>query len=144
MASLTSIRNGLETRLATISGLEVFDRIPDQIEAFPAAVVAPPEGELFWQYDQALGQAVADLITLAVRVFVGRVDAEHAQTQLDAFIASSGASSVRVAIEGDRTLGGACDTLSVTGARRYGAYSVGDAGIQLLGVEFLVTIVTSS
>jgi hypothetical protein len=45
---------------------------------------------------------------------------------MDAFCAPTGAGSIKTAIEVDKTLGGACQSLRVTELSAYGSTSIGD------------------
>jgi hypothetical protein len=112
----SQVRDGLKTRLETITGLRAYDLIPDTVVP-PCAVV----GQLDFSFDidnaRGLDQAQVDVL-----VIVQRFDERSAQNKLDAYLAGSGATSVKAAIEADRTLGGAVNTLRVTGAEA-GTYS---------------------
>jgi len=122
MASLSSIRSGLSTRLATISGLSVYSYVPDSIEP-PTAVVRG-----------------SDSYEIPLYLYVSRVDAELSQDSLDEFLAGSGSSSIKQAIEGDSTLGGVVSSARVVEASNYGVYTINS--IDYLGVEFSVEIIT--
>jgi len=106
----SDVRDGLKTRLQTISGLRCFDLIPDQVTP-PTAIV----GQLDFTFDinnaRGLDQANVDVI-----VIVQRFSERAGQNKLDAYLSGSGATSIKAAIEGDKTLGGACQTLRVTSA----------------------------
>lgn len=106
----SQVRDGLKTRLQTITGLRVYDLIPE-IPTPPCAVV----GQLDFTFDidnaRGLDQANVDIY-----VIVQRFSERAGQDKLDAYLAGSGSSSIKTAIEGDRTLGGTVNTLRVTGA----------------------------
>jgi hypothetical protein len=74
-----------------------------------------------------------------VVVIVARADEETAQQYLDAYCASSGAGSVKAAIEGDVTLGGAAQTTRVTDLTSYQVLAVGET--QYLAATFSVSII---
>jgi hypothetical protein len=131
--NISNIRDGLKVRLATIAGLRAYDTIPDNFSP-PAALVAPPS---VIRYGASLGSGW-DSVTLIVRVLVAKATDRSAQDRLDAYLASSGASSVIAAIEADTTLGGACNLARVLQAQNIGAYDY--AGIPLLGVEFTIEV----
>ena len=57
-----------------------------------------------------------DLANVDVIVIVQRFSERAGQNRLDSYLSGSGATSIKAAIEGDRTLGGACQTLRVTSA----------------------------
>ena len=121
MASLSSIRSGIATNLGNISTLTVFGFVPDSIE-----------------YDTAMARG-ADTYTIPVFLYVSRVDAQDAQDTLDAFLASSGSSSVKTQIESDVTLGGVANSARVVEADNYGVYSINN--IDYLGCEFTVEVI---
>jgi hypothetical protein len=105
--SLADIRAGLAANLATISGLRVSAEIPDN--------PSPPIAIIMLQsvaYDLAMHRG-ATTYNMQVTVLVGRVAEREAQRRLDAYI-STGASSIKTAIESDRTLGGAAFDCRVT------------------------------
>jgi hypothetical protein len=127
----SQVRDGLKTRLQTISGLRCYDLVPDQVNP-PAAVV----GQLDFTFDidnaRGLDQANVDVI-----VIVQRFSERAGQNRLDAYLAGSGAGSIKAAIEGDRTLGGACQTLRVTAAES-GSYESNN--IIFLSYRYRITI----
>jgi hypothetical protein len=127
----SQVRDGLKTRLQTISGLRAYDLIPDTVTP-PAAVV----GQLDFTFDidnaRGLDQAQVDVL-----VIVQRFSERSGQDLLDAYLAGSGVGSIKAAIEGDRTLGGAVNTLRVTGAEA-GTYE--SQGIEFLSYRYRITI----
>ena len=131
MAAIGDLKNGLATRLATISGLRTFAYQPDRITP-PMATVFPDRVE----YDLNARRG-ADTFIFVVQVLVGRADDRAAQKNIDAYI--NGASSVKAAIEGDRTLGGVANTCRVTEMRNYQQVLYGDT--VYLGCEFEVEVV---
>jgi hypothetical protein len=135
MASLSSIRSGLSTRLATISGLSVYSYVPDSIEP-PTAVVGVMSSV---DYDSTMSRG-SDSYEIPLYLYVSRVDAELSQDSLDEFLAGSGSSSIKQAVEGDSTLGGVVSSARVVEASNYGVYTINS--IDYLGVEFSVEIIT--
>lgn len=135
MASLSNIRNGLSTRLATITGLNVYSYVPDSIEP-PTAVVGVMSS---LEYDSTMSRG-SDIYNIPLYLYVSRVDAELSQDSLDSYLDTSGATSVKSAIEGDTTLGGTVSSARVVEASNYGVYTVNS--IDYLGVEFSVEIIT--
>jgi hypothetical protein len=135
MASLSSIRSGLSTRLATISGMSVYSYVPDSIEP-PTAVVGVMSSV---DYDSTMSRG-SDLYEIPLYLYVSRVDAELSQDSLDEFLAGSGSKSIKQAIEGDSTLGGVVSSARVVEASNYGVYTINS--IDYLGVEFSVEIIT--
>jgi hypothetical protein len=106
----SQVRDGLKTRLQTITGLRVYDLIPEPVTP-PCAVVG--QLDLTFDIDNARG---LDQANVDVYVIVQRFSERAGQDKLDAYLAGSGASSIKTAIEGDRTLGGVVNTLRVTSA----------------------------
>jgi hypothetical protein len=127
----SQVRDGLKTRLETISGLRAYDLIPDTVTP-PAAVV----GQLDFTFDidnaRGLDQAQVDVL-----VIVQRFSERSGQNLLDTYLAGSGATSIKAAIEGDRTLGGVVNTLRVTGAEA-GTYE--SQGVEFLSYRYRITI----
>lgn len=107
---LGAIRDGVKDRLATISGLRVYDVIPDRDLAVPAAVVQPVR----ISYQQAFKRGPVDA-RLRVTILTSAGSDRTGQDQLDAYLsAGTGESSSIVdAIEADPTLGGAADNAAV-------------------------------
>lgn len=123
MATLAQLRDGLKTRLATISGLHAYDVLPEVISV-PAAIVRPLSGE----YRGSLSGSPTVKFEILILVQASKINS--AQDALDPYLSESGASSVFAAIEADRTLSSNCDDVLVSGWRDYG-------GIQIAGVEYL-------
>lgn len=127
----SQVRDGLKTRLLTISGLRAYDLIPDTVTP-PAAVV----GQLDFTFDidnaRGLDQAQVDVL-----VIVQRFSERSGQDLLDTYLSGSGNTSIKAAIEGDRTLGGAVNTLRVTGAEA-GTYE--SQGVEFLSYRYRITI----
>lgn len=127
----SQVRDGLKTRLETISGLRVYDLIPDTVTP-PAAVV----GQLDFTFDidnaRGLDQAQVDVL-----VIVQRFSERSGQNLLDLYLSGTGTSSIKTAIEGDRTLGGVVNTLRVTGAEA-GTYE--SQGVEFLSYRYRLTI----
>ncbi len=132
MASISTIRAGIATNLATIAGLRTSAWIPDQINP-PIAVVKPDS----ISYDTAFGRGL-DTMEFSVLCIVGRVDERSAQATLDAYCATTGTASIKAAIESDATLGSAISDLRVTAMRNYTSLNVGD--VTYLAAEFAVTV----
>lgn len=134
MTTVSSLRTGLATNLARISGLRTAATVPDNPNP-PIAVVVPTGIE----YDLSFNRG-ADRYSFTVIAIVGRVDERTAQNTLDAYCNPSGASSIKAALEADRTLGGAAFDLRVTEMRNYQQLVLGD-GVTYLAAEFVVTVI---
>lgn len=79
-----------------------------------------------------------DTYEFTVLVIVGRVSERSAQNTLDAYCAASGSGSIKTAIERDKTLGGAAQSLRVTEMRNYNAIQIAEN--TYLSAEFAVTV----
>lgn len=128
--NVSSVRDGLKTRLQTVSGLRVTDLIPDKVNP-PCAIV----GQLDFTFDIDNARGL-DIATCDVYVIVQRFDARSAQNKLDEYL-GSGSKSIKSAIEGDRTLGGVVNTLRVTSAEA-GTYIEGE--VTFLSYRYRLTI----
>lgn len=127
----STVRTNLKTRLATISGLKTYDHIPDSVNV-PAAIV----GQLDITFDSAMNRGL-DTANCTVLLIVGRMSETAGQAKLDGYLAGSGSSSVKAAIEGDVTLSGAVQTLRVTAAT---AGSVTVAGNDYLAYRYTLEL----
>jgi hypothetical protein len=132
MASITDLRAGLATRLGTISGLRTTTETPDTVSP-PIAIINVANVN----YDRAFQRGL-DEYNFVVTVIVGRVGERSAQRLLDSYVSPVAPSSVKLAIELDRTLGGKCDSLRVTDMRNYGSLVIGE--ITYLAAEFNVVV----
>jgi hypothetical protein len=127
----SEVREGLKANLQAIQGMRVYDLIPSPAVA-PAAVV----GQLDFTFDLNNARGL-DQANLDVVVLVQRFTERTGQNELDKYLAGSGDYSIKAAIESDRTLGGACDTLRVTSAEA-GTYVSGD--IEFLSYRYRLTV----
>lgn len=122
-ATIEQIMQGIETRLATISGLRVSDTTPDQINP-PQAFVGVPN---IPNYHGTMGRAkfpIEPTVTVLVSATLDRVG----QLKLASYANPTGDSSIVAAIEADRTLGGIVDDCIVDSFRPLGLEEVGLIG----------------
>lgn len=136
MAILADIRTGLKNRLATITGLNTYDKAPGTATvpaAFPIPV--PPI-----EYDETERSDVTDY-HLQIKLLVQLSTSTYAQEDLDPYLSPSGTFSIRGAVNGDGTLGGVADWTRVSRCSKYGI--VEHNGIQYLGAEFDVEVNSS-
>lgn len=126
------MRSGIANNLATITGLRSGPTIPDNVNP-PYAIIAPSSVD----YHRAFNNALSTY-NFTVTVVVGRVSERTAQNNLDAYCSPTGASSIRVAIESDKTLGGIVYDTIVTGMRNYGSVVIGEN--TYLAAEFDLTV----
>lgn len=120
MASLSDLRTGIAENLATITGLRVSSFVPDNPNP-PMAIVTPQNIEYHKSFNNGF-----NTYNFVVSVFVGRVSDRTSQNNLDAYCNPTGSSSIKSAIESDRTLSGRCFDLVVSDMRNYGSVIIGD------------------
>lgn len=128
----SSIQESLGMRLATIPGLRVADHLPEQINP-PMAVIQLQSVT----YHRAMRGGLSEW-EFTISLVAGRMGDRPAQRQLDSWMSWDGSQSVRAAIEGDTTLGGACSTLKVADMIAVRPLSLGDAAY--LTCEFNVIV----
>lgn len=135
-ATAADIRAGLVAALSTLSGVIpptgylLSEPTPPTFEIEPAGI----------QYDQAFTRGVNEW-TFTVRGFVGTASDIVSQQNLDVWMAATGTSSVKAAIENDLTLGGKVQTLQVTSVSPPTTYAVASQPNSLyLGAEWTVRI----
>lgn len=126
----STVRDKLKAAL-NITGLRVFDTIPDNIIP-PAAVI----GQLSFDYDLVF-QRGADSATCDVLVVTGRMSERAAQDYLDNLLQPTGNSSVKTKIESDQTLGGSVTSVRVSRAE---PVSVTSSGVEMLAYRFQVNL----
>jgi hypothetical protein len=131
MIKINQVRDALGKNLNTITGIRIYDTIPDVVVP-PCAVV----GQLDFTFDvnnaRGLDQASVDVF-----VIVQRISERAGQDKLDELLAGTGSKSIKTALESDRTLGGLVNTLRVISAES-GTYITGDQ--TFLSYRYNVTI----
>ena len=132
MADISTIRDGIATNLATITGLRTAAQIPDQPN--------PPIAMVQLQRIAFDGAFKGGMTTyeFGVSVIVGRVAEREAGRRLDAYASSTGVSSVKRAIESNKTLSGVVYDLRVSEMQNIGAVLLGEA--TYLAADFAVTV----
>lgn len=118
--SLQDIREGLAANLSTIRGLRTSFFVPDNPSP-PIVLITPQRVE----YDSSFNRGV-DEYTFEVRLLAARSSDRGGQRILDSYCAKSGATSIKAAIESDKTLGGVVDSVRVTDWSDYGSIQVGE------------------
>ncbi|MDP2731073.1 MAG: hypothetical protein Q8O55_11425 [Dehalococcoidales bacterium] len=127
--SISALRDTLKTGLETISGLKVYDTVPDAIGQLPAFFMLPKSGD----YDQAASGQFYRLM-LEGTLLIRRVsEVQQAQDSLDSYLQPTGSSSVKAAIEAVDYSTDA-DVVRVSGFRDYGGLEF--AGQQFIGCKF--------
>lgn len=132
MPTVAAIRDGLKTRLETISGLRAYDTVPGAPN-LPCAIVMP-DGIA---YDTTCGRG-ADTYAFLITVLVSDADSGLAQDALDGYCNGTGATSIKTAIEGEQTLGGLVSYARVVALRDYGTVKAG--GVDYLGGVFMLEV----
>lgn len=134
MASIADIRDGIAENISTITGLRTTTTIPDNPQP-PVAIIQPSS----INYDRAFARGL-DEYNFVVTVIVGRASERQAQRLLDLYCGGTGSSSVKTAIESNRTLTGLIQDLRVTTMRNYGTITLGE--VIYLAVEFDLVVYT--
>lgn len=116
--------------------LNALDYVPDAIPD-PCFMVA----EIDLEYDKTFRRSSggSDQAVVTCRIMTSRGDDEAGQLQMRSFSKGAGITSVKQAIEADRTLNGECDDLHVRAVRANRLYTVGEK--QYYGSEFDVFII---
>lgn len=129
--SIGLIREGIGRNLATVPGLRVAAEIPDNPSP-PIAVLSLANVVFDGSYQRGL-----TTYNFVVSVIVGRAAEREAQRRLDTYI-SNGASSVKLAIESDKSLDGAAYDVRVSEMTNVGTVLLGDANY--LAADFAVQV----
>lgn len=135
MANISALRSGIATNLSTISGLRVTDTIPDQIN--PPQAILSLSGVSF---DKAMHKGLTQY-TFTLTVIVARQSERTGQAKLDSYVQSTGSNSIKLAVESDRTLGGAAYDCVVPQVTSYGVTTIGE--INYISGEFEIVAYAS-
>lgn len=131
-ASISQVATGIQTRLATITGLRVYNYQPEQLN--------PPIGFPVLnsiQYHRAFQGGMMEM-DWSIIIVVGRYLDRVAHDRLDGFLSFNGATSVRAALEADKTLGGIVDSLIVSDSTDISSLSANDA--EFLQIQLSLTV----
>ena len=135
MATIAQLRAGLANALGNLPGVRVYQTLPDESN-MPAALISFEKVS----YDKASGRSVA-MYEFKVTIAVGRTVERLAQSNLDKYVDQSSATSVKIVLEADPTLGGVAYDCYVPELNAYGSVTLN--GIDCLGAEFSVQIYAS-
>ena len=132
-ATVTELKTGLQTRLATITNLRAYAQQPDQVN--------PSVGGIAWPTLESItyhGAMKAGLVThvFTVSVIVGRAAERTAQNLMDTYLSYD--NGIRAAIEADTSLGGYARTLIVEEATNISTVDANDT--PYLTVDFRVVV----
>lgn len=131
-ATISTVASGLQTRLATITGLRSFASQPEQISP-PIAYPVLNTVNFHRAFQGGLVTTEWSII-----VIVGRYTDARAHVLLDGFLSTSGATSVRAAVEGDKTLGGTVQTLVLSSGASIMPQTQGDAEFLMVRFDCVV------
>lgn len=129
---LEAVQQGLAAAVNAVAmnpKLRGFASLPGSITP---PVFAPTEFEL--AYDQVFGGGLVSVM-FTCGVFTSIGDTEQGRKALTGYLNRDGTQSVKTALESDKTLGGACKTLTTRRAR--GAYRLYEIG----GADYLGALV---
>jgi hypothetical protein len=132
----STVRTNLKTALQAITGMRVFDYVPDSTNV-PTNNAFAIVGQLNMNYDYTLNRGF-DSATCNIIVIVGRMSEKDGQARLDGLLASSGSTSIKAAVEADKTLGGAVQTLRVVSAS---PGTITSANIDYLSYQYSVELI---
>jgi len=132
-ATVTELKTGLQTRLATITNLRAYAQQPDQVN--------PSLGGIAWPTLESItyhGAMRNGLIThvFTVSVIVGRAAERTAQNLMDTYLSYD--NGIRAAIEADPSFGGYAQTLIVEEATNISTVDANDT--TYLTVDFRVVV----
>jgi hypothetical protein len=128
MASISTLRSRIAANLTTISGLRSAGPIPANVNP-PFAIVSPTSVT----YNRALNNGLVEY-NFTISVVVGRAEERTAQNLLDAYCSPTGSSSIKLAVESDKTLQGNAYDLRLTNMRNYGSTTLNETNY--LAAEF--------
>lgn len=129
--SIATIRDGLAANVATISGLRVAKEIPDNPNP-PVAVIMLSNVS----YNGAMHNGLVTY-NFVITIIVGKVAEREAQRKLDGYI-STGAGSLKAAVESDKSLGGSAYDVRVSEMTNVGTVSLGE--VNYLAADFAVQV----
>lgn len=109
------------------------DWVPASVEC---PCIYPSDARI--DFDQTYGRG-NDLIVATLQLLCSRADDREGQRMLNGYLRGSGAASVKAAIEADKTLAGACDSLHVAAMTGIRAYEIGK--VWYVGAEWTVRII---
>ena len=132
-ATVSQVADGIKTRLATISGLRAFSYQPE-------FNMSPPFAYPVLNGVEYHGSMSGGMVTMnfTIYVVVGRYTDRTAFASLDNYLSYDGAQSVRACLEGDKTLGGVCQTLVLASSANISALEQDDA--EFLTISSTLTV----
>ena len=131
MSTVQEIREGIDDRLATIAGLRHSPKVPGSLNP-PHAFVK----RRLTTFDVTVDGE--DDFTFAITMAVSWADQETAQETLDPYLASTGNKSIKLAIDGDTTLGGVVDWCRIASVEEERIIIFG--GVEYLAADLVVEV----
>lgn len=131
---IDAVFQGLANQANTINDL--------RCHAFMPNAISPPTFycvELEIDYDMSFGRGHDDFNPITCRVLTSLASDRSGQKLLKDFMKGSGPKSIKAAIEADKTLGGACESLQVIRVRGMGQYEHGTD--TYYGADWLVRVI---
>jgi len=132
-ATVTQLKDGLKTRLDTITNLRAFAQQPDQVNPSLGGIAFPTLESV--TYHGLMGNGLVTHV-FTISVIVGRAAERTTQNLMDTYLSYD--SGIRAAIEGDQTLGGVAQTLIVEEASNISTVDANDT--TYLTVDFRVVV----
>ena len=129
---LAEVRAGLDDRLATIAGLKHYAYQPASFATPCAIVLAPVSAQYITDFDGTVE------LSIPILVLVQQTSDRGSDDEISGYLASTGANSIKAAIDDDTTLGGVVQYCTVNG---FSAFTDEFAGPAYLGVTIDVTVV---
>ena len=132
-----AIQQGLANAVKTLDGInQALPSLPDSINPPTFAGV---EYEIDYNQTFGIGAGALSQPLFSAGIFTSRGDTPQGQALLARYLAVDGPTSIKWALELDRTLGGVCKTLIVERVRGAGRlYTIG--GADYLGATFDVRV----
>ena len=137
MAIVTDIKNGLKTRLETITGIRVHNQPVDSVQELPACIILTEQ----IGYPLAFGGNAMEG-QLRIVFLVDSAVKEQAVRDLDKYLHPGNGSAVVRAIYGDDSLGTTVDQIVSVSAENIGVRRLNDG--DAIGADFVVRWVRSS
>lgn len=136
MATIGEMRDGIQVRLQTISGLYAYDT-EKGTERMPCAIVFPKPPASGWFEMTNCAKSYEFVVELHVAQMG---DIRKAQDRMDGYINPTGTASVQAAILGDTTLGGIANTVSVPAFVAYGFSTLNSVSTLMARIPVMVTV----
>jgi len=131
MATIAAIRTAIKTSLVGITGVTWYDVHPGQA-ILPAGIVRRQLTNFGVDFDGS------DDHIFAVSLYLPLTEVSSAQSNLDELLSTSGARSVKVALEASATLGGVVQFINVERVAEEGVADI--SGVQCLVGTVIITI----